>query len=169
MRSFKTLSCISAGVLLALAGGAQAAQRTANFNVTANVAANCQVSASDLAFGAFDGETAINSTSTVGVRCTTGSPHTLSLNVGTGGGTFAARTLANGANTLLYNLYRNAARTEIWGDGTASTFTVGGTGAGMGVPQTVNHTVYGALPATGNENAQSGLTYASVVQVTVTY
>jgi spore coat protein U-like protein len=169
MRTLKTLSCVTAGGLLALAGGAQAAIRTANFNVSANVVANCQVTATDLAFGAFDGETTINSTSTVGVRCTTGSPYTLSMNVGTGGGSYAARTLANGANTLLYQLYRNPARTEIWGDGTASTFTVGGTGAGMGATNAFNHTVFGALPAAGNENAQSGLTYASVVQVTVTY
>jgi hypothetical protein len=41
MRSFKTLSCISAGVLLALAGGAQAATTGTSFQVTATVVASC--------------------------------------------------------------------------------------------------------------------------------
>jgi spore coat protein U-like protein len=169
MRSFKTLPGISAGVLLALTGATQAAVTTTTFNVTASVAANCLVSATDLAFGAFDGVNDINTlSSTVGVRCTTGTPYTVGLNVGTGGGTFAARTLTNGTNTLLYNLYRNAGRTEIWGDGTASTFTVAGTGAGMGVPNTVNHTVFGLLPAAGNQAAPVS-SYASTIQVTVTY
>jgi spore coat protein U-like protein len=168
MRNFKMPSCVAAGVLLALAGGAEAATRTTTFNVTANVTANCEVAATDLLFGAFDGAIDINSTSTVGVRCTAGSPYTVALNIGTGGGSFAARTLASGGDTLIYNLYRNAARTEIWGDGTASTFTVAGTGLGMTVPNTVNHTVFGALPAAGNENAPIA-SYASTIQVTVTY
>ena len=53
MRSSKILAGVSAGVLLALSGSAQAAFDTATFNVTASVIANCAVDANDLAFGAF--------------------------------------------------------------------------------------------------------------------
>ena len=47
----------------------------------------------------------------------------------------ATRWLATGSFRLYYNLYRNAARTEIWGDGTAGSFVVSGTlrpGPGVG-------------------------------------
>ena len=53
---------------------------------------------------------------------------------------------------LAYNLYRDAARTEIWGDGVAaSTFTVGGTGTAGG-NALASHCVW-RLPSAGNENA----------------
>ena len=55
MRTSRILSGVSAGVLLALAGGAQAAHDTANFSVTANVVANCTVDGDDMDFGDFDG------------------------------------------------------------------------------------------------------------------
>jgi spore coat protein U-like protein len=42
-------------------------------------------------------------------------------------GSFAARALTLGSERLLYNLYLDAARTVVWGDGT------GGSQAGPGV------------------------------------
>jgi len=173
MRSSKTLAGLGAGVLLALSGGADAATATTTFNVTASVVANCTVAATDLSFGnTFTGAANVDSTSTVNVNCSNGAPYALSLDVGTGGGTFAARTLAKVAGpptpgTLTYNLYRDAARTEVWGDGVApSTFTVSGTGTGMA--NTLPSTVYGRLPAAGNGNPVTG-DYSSTITVTVTY
>jgi hypothetical protein len=63
MRSFKTLPCVAAGVLLALSGAAQAATTGDNFEVTANVVAACSVIATDLAFGDFDGSGDLANTS----------------------------------------------------------------------------------------------------------
>jgi spore coat protein U-like protein len=166
MRSSKILAGVSAGVLLALTGGAQAATTTTNFTVTANVVANCLVTATNMLFPDFDGVGNEVGTSTIGVRCSANSPYNVRLNVGTGGGTFASRTLLNGTNTLAYNLYRDAARTEIWGDTTASTFDVAGTGTGL--TNTINHTVYGLLPEAGNQNAPAGA-YTSTIQVSVVY
>lgn len=157
-----------AGLLLASAGTASAATKTTTFTVSASVAANCFVSATNMAFGSYTGVAALQTTSDVLVRCTSGSPDTLQLSKG--GGAFAQRLLSDGgSNTLQYNLYSNAARTNIWGDGTASTVTVGGTGAGLGVPNQVTHTVYGDLPnSAANLTAPVG-NYSDTITVTIAY
>ena len=59
-------------------------------------------------------------------------------------------------------MYRNAARTERWGN-VPGTDTVPGVGTGEANPQTV--TVYGRVPA---QSAPAG-TYIDVVTVTLTY
>jgi spore coat protein U-like protein len=43
---------------------------------------------------------------------------------------------------LRFNLYRDSARQEIWGDGTGNTFVVTGTGTG----NIISFTVYGRIP-----------------------
>jgi spore coat protein U-like protein len=167
MRTVKILTGLSAGVLLALAGGAQAATKTDTFVVSAVVNANCFVAATDMTFPGFDGSADVPGTSNVEVRCTSGAPYDLYLNVGTGGGSFATRELTDGAGpTLAYNLYRDAAHTEIWADNTG--LFVSGTGAGLGNPQAIDHTVYGLIPTAGNETVPGG-TYSSTIQVTVEY
>ena len=165
MRTLKTLSCISAGVLLALAGGAQAATTGTSFQVTATVVASCSATATDMNFGNFDGSADLTATSTIGVTCTNGHAYHVALNAGsTVGSTIANRTLTNGTSTLAYNLYRDAGFTQIWGDTAAD--DVDGTGAGL--TTAVNHTVHGELPAAVNQNATTG-SYSSTITVTVTY
>ena len=167
MSTSRILAGVSAGVLLALSGGAHAAVATTTFSVTASVAANCTVAAGNLAFGAFTGVDITTPTSTIGVNCTGTTPYSIALDVGSGGGSFVNRTLANGGGgTLVYNLYTTAARTVVWGDDSGATDVVTGTGSGMAT--TNNHTVYGALLAAGNTNAQAG-NYSSTINVTVTY
>jgi spore coat protein U-like protein len=130
------------------------------------------VTAGDLAFGAFTGTANVDSTSTINANCSNGAPYALSLDVGTGGGSYAARTLTKtsgppGPGTLTYNLYRDSARTEIWGDGIApSTFTVSGTGTGIG--NLLPSIVYGRLPSGGNGNPVVG-GYSSTITVTITF
>ena len=160
MRSSKILSGVSAGVLLALSGGAQAADRDDDFQRHRQRRGELQVSATDLAFGAFDGTADIDSTSTISVNCTNGTPYTIALDVGTGGGTLRctarSRTAAPGParwSTTCTAMPR-APRSGV--TARASTFTVGGTGTGMAT--TVDHTVYGRLLAAGNTNAQSSAT-----------
>ena len=167
MRTIKILTGLSAGILLALAGGAQAATKTDTFVVSATVNANCFVDATDMTFPGFDGSANVAGTSNIEVRCTSGAAYNLYLNVGTAGGSFAARALSDGGGpTLAYNLYRNLAHTEIWADNTG--LFVSGTGAGLGNPQAIDHTVYGLIPAAGNETVPGG-NYSSTIQVTVEY
>jgi len=167
MRTSKILSGISAGVLLALTGGAYAATATTTFPVTATVAPNCTVAATPMAFGAYTGVDITTPTSTITVNCTALTGYGIALDVGTGGGTYAARTMSNGGTgTLVYNLFTTTARNVVWGDDSGSTDIIADIGSGMGTPK--NHTVYGSLLAANNPNAQSG-SYASTINVTVTY
>ena len=46
---------------------------------------------------------------------------TMSLSAGSSG-TFANRTLRSGGNVLNYNLYPNAANSQVWGNGTGTTY-----------------------------------------------
>ena len=157
-----------ASALAITSGAAGAATRTATFGVSAVVNPNCIVAAQDLAFGGYDGTAAKAATSDITVRCSNLTSYTVSLDAG--GGTFAQRLLSgNGANKLQYNLFTSVAATTIWGDGTNSTGTVSGTGAGMAAASTQTHTVFGELPDNAfNQGAPSG-TYNDSILVTVTY
>jgi spore coat protein U-like protein len=165
MRSSKTLSCLTAGVLLALSGGAQAATTGTSFEVTANVIAACTVGATDMTFPDFDGSADLTATSTISVTCTNGHDYHVALDQGDApGSTVANRTLSNGTDSLAYNLYSDSGHTNIWGDTGAD--DVDGTGAGL--TTAVPHTVYGQMLAAPNQNATTGL-YSSTITVTVTY
>lgn len=154
--------------LLAFSMHAVAATTTATFQVTANVATQCTVSALDLGFGAVDplgGN--VDQTTTVTVRCTKNTAYTVGLNAGTTtGATLAQRLMANGADTMNYNLYTNAGRTTIWGDSAIAPTWVSGTGAGLGTPQVL--TVYGRVPS-GQTDLAVGSYLETAITVTVTY
>ncbi|MBA4242276.1 MAG: spore coat protein, partial [Sphingobacteriaceae bacterium] len=130
---------------LAAAASINAASSTAVFQVSATVSASCNVSATNVAFGAITpAATGVaQATGTITSTCTKTTPYTLSINKGVAP-TYATRTMAGtGGNTdlLNYNLYTSNAYTTIFGDATESTQTVGGTGTGVAQATTV----YGQL------------------------
>ena len=151
---------------LLIAAPARATTVTNTFTVQAVINASCNVAATTLNFGTYDptSGTALSGSSTVNVFCTSGTPYTAALSVGTGGGSFTTRTVASGGNTLNYNLYRDSARSQVWGDGTGSTFTVSGTGSGVLTANPL--TVYGQMPTAQD---QPPGTYTSTITVTVTF
>jgi spore coat protein U-like protein len=157
---------LAAGLIAATS--AFAATTTTTFQVTANVAAQCNVSAANLAFGAVDplgGN--VDQSTTVTVKCTKNSAYTVGLNAGaTAGATIAQRLMANGADTMQYNLYTDAGRATVWGNTAAAPAWVSGTGAGLGTAQVL--TVYGRVP-TGQTNLAVGSYTETAVTVTVTY
>lgn len=142
-----------------------AAQQSTQFQVSLTIQAECRLtSASDLAFGNTGViQAAITSTSTIGVQCTNTTPYNIGLNAGAGtGATVAARRMTSGAGaTIVYELFRDPARSQIWGN-TAGTDTLAG--IGNGAVQSL--TVYGRVPAQTTPAAGS---YTDTVQVTVTY
>lgn len=163
--SKKIIAPIAAGVLLALAGAAQAATKTNSFTVSATVNDNCVISAADLNLGIFDGTNDLDTaSSTITVRCTAGTDFDVGLNAGLAG-TFANRVLTGpGTDTLVYNLYTNAARTIVWDD---STNRVGGTGNGMA--NAASLTVYGKLLASENTGPVEAGDYTDTIVATVEY
>lgn len=145
---------------------------TTSFAVNATVLANCLASASALNFPNYT-PTAGNSTgsTTIAVRCTKNTAFTVALNKGTTtGGSLTQRLLVDGSgNTLQYNLYKDAAFTTLFGDGTSGTQTATGTGQGMAVASAQSITVYGSLPDSTVNQAQPAGSYSDLITVTVSY
>jgi spore coat protein U-like protein len=142
-----------------------AATATSQFQVTMTLQAECKLtSASDLAFGTSGViQAAVNATSAIGVQCTNTTPYNVGLSAGAGSGaTVALRKMTSaGSATINYQLFRDTARTQTWGD-VVGTNTASATG--NGAVQTL--TVYGTVPAQTTPAAGS---YTDTVQVTVTY
>ncbi len=75
--------------------------------------------------------------------------------------------MASGANTLQYNLFTTAAFSQIFGDGSGTSKTVAGTGAGVGTANAV--TVFGQLPDNATNQAAVPGSYTDTITVTITY
>ncbi len=105
----------------------------------------------------------VDQDSTIGVQCTTGQTYDVGLGIGTGAGaTTASRKMTGPAAAVVnYTLYRDPARTLLWGT-TIPTDTVSGTGNGS----VQNIPVYGRVPP--QTTPAAGL-YTDTVQITVTY
>ena len=143
---------------------AQAATATGQFNVTLTLQAECRLtSTSNVAFGTSGAiTTPLTATGSVVVQCTNTTPFNVGLNAGTGSGaTVTNRLMSSGGSTIGYALYRDAGRTQNWGN-TVGTDTQSGTGTGAA--QTL--TVYGSVPVPATLPAPG--TYTDTVQVTVT-
>ena len=156
----------AAGALgLLCASSAGAATATGSFNVTMTINGECVLqSAGTVAFPASGVlSTAKDATGTLSVQCTNSLPYTVALDAGTGAGaTTAARKMSGaGGSSITYSLYRDAARTLVWGS-TAGTDTAAGTGTGSAQ----SLTVYGRAPSQSTPAAGS---YADTIQVTITY
>lgn len=163
----RLLAPVAAGVLLALAGTAHAAQKTSSFQVSATVSKNCLISAGNLSLGTFTGDNDLAATSGITVKCTSGTTYDVNLSAGNSG-SYASRTLSNGTDTLVYNLYTDAGYTTVWGDGsTGGTGRLGGTGAGMGTEQTL--VVRGRLLASQNAGPVGVGTYTDTIIATIVY
>jgi spore coat protein U-like protein len=81
-----------------------------------------------------------------------------------GAASFSPRSMASMGASLSYNLYLNAARTAIWGDGTGGTSRYGPVTPVSGVGVTVP--VYGRVPA--GQNVPIGA-YADTITVTILF
>lgn len=121
----------------------------------------CTVTATGLNFGSYRGNAAaVAYTGTVRVLCASGTA-TFSIAL-TGGlsGRITARQAEFGAARLNYQLYTNAAHTQVWGDGTEGS-VVGPITASSAVV-----TVYGLVFA--GQKAPPG-SYTDAVQAILTY
>lgn len=143
------------------------------YPITAHSLATCTVTASGVAFGSytFTNPAPTDATGNIRVSCTLGGLISLNVNYDIllstgGGGSYAPRKMTSGANQLQYNLYTDAGRSFVWGNGTAGTSIVSD-GYLLGIGTTVrDYPVYGRLPA--GQNTPAGA-YADTVTVTVNY
>lgn len=172
MKSKLTLRHIAAAAALVslMAPGLAGATTAGNtFQATVTVISSCTVSGTTLNFGnsidALATGTPLDATSALSVQCTNTTPYTVALNAGTNAGgasNFSTRLMKSGSNSLAYQLYLDNSRATVWGDGTASSSTLAGTGTGN--VQTIN--IYGRLPSLANVVPGS---YTDTVTVTVSY
>jgi len=132
-------------------------------------AAACTVSATGVAFGAYDPQSPApdDSAGEIALAChpSVQAP-TVALSAGLSG-LFSSRTMRSGPATLDYNLYTSAAYALVWGDGTggSTTVTLGG-GATSGGERIFRRDIYGRIPA--GQQVPAG-TYTDTIMVTVIF
>jgi spore coat protein U domain-containing protein, fimbrial subunit CupE1/2/3/6 len=127
----------------------------------------CSLTSTSIAFGSYDifSPSPLDSLGQIIFRCGN-NDHNVSISLDKGGApSFNPRRMLNGGNTLNYNLYKDAARTVIWGDGTGGTqnFFVQN-------PQPNNRDIsvpiYGRIPA--GQGATVG-NYSNTLTVTINF
>jgi len=132
-------------------------------------AITCRVRVSTIPFGMYMPmtPTPVDIMGRIQVRCQA-QPGTFSVTIGPGtSGSQLARTLsAGGADVLNYNLYRDPARTQLWGDGTPPTFVVTGVRTSRGRPTFYNYPIYGRIYASQSPNPGA---YMDITVVTVLF
>lgn len=138
--------------------------KTATFDVTLKIIADCSIAATPLDFGQAQGvlSTIVNATSSINVTCSNSTAYNVGMTAGTGTGSagtnrFMSGTGANTA-TVAYNLLQPTGSAQ-WGN-TQGTDTVGGTGTGT----TQTLTVRGTIPVQDTPMPDS---YKSTITATV--
>jgi spore coat protein U-like protein len=101
--------------------GAQGSTSTANLTVSANVIKNCTISTTPVNFGAYDpvaanATTPLNAIGNITVTCTKGAAAKVGLNAGGNAQGATRRMTATAAEFLTYELYKDAGRTQVWGN-----------------------------------------------------
>lgn len=144
--------------LAAVAPQASAETTTEQFDVKIQIVASCEITSSgiaDLDFGPQGfSATNVDHTTDLKVTCTNGSPYSIALDAGANprtSGDVSTRRMKgietlNADDYVAYNLYQEAARTTVWGDGSSGTVLASQTGTGS----EVTHTIYGRVPTTNH-------------------
>lgn len=127
---------------------------------------SCTISVTSVAFGTYNvfTTTAVDSTGTITYQCNSKATN-ISISLSDGSSTtYSPRTLRKGSEILQYNLYSDAARTTVWGDGTdgTSVYTI----ANPSNNSNVTVTVYGRIPAQQDVSAGS---YTDTVSAVINF
>ena len=128
--------------------------------------ASCSISVTSVNFGSYNvfGGSATDSTGTITYNCNNQANNvgvTLSKGVSA---SYNPRTMTKAGEVLNYNLYRDAARTSIWGDGTAGTVTYTRNNPPNGNDVTL--TIYGRVPA--GQDVSAGV-YSDTVSAVINF
>lgn len=132
--------------------------------VTANVAPSCQLTNVDaMAFGQLDQTADNDAQADITWVCTNGYDSEIQLDGG-GSGSIASREMS-GPVALTYQLFTDAGRTVVFGDGVTGN-VVNVTGSGYGNPATV--TVFGRVDQADASIADPG-NYIDTITVTILF
>jgi spore coat protein U-like protein len=132
------------------------------FTVRATVSTTCRVAGNTLDFGTVALLSSdVDSNGSSAVTCTNGTPYRVLLDNGLTGTGPTNRKMTLGGSEVVYGLYRDAARSQPWGD-ISGTNSLSATGTGLAQ----SHTIYGRVPpqmtpATG--------TYSDTIVISVEY
>jgi spore coat protein U-like protein len=157
------VTAVALGLVVAAAPVADAATASANLTVTATVVSTCSVGAGSLAFGNYDPTAASNvdQAGTFQVTCTKGTSATVGLDTGSNA-SGSTRRMTDGTDFLSYELFKETARTNVWGNSGAGLVALAA--APSNAAQTV--TVYGRI--SGSQDVRAG-SYSDTVIITVTF
>jgi spore coat protein U-like protein len=157
MKRWSHRGALATALLGTLIGGVATADQVANMTVSANVVAACQLtSIPTIAFGA---------QGNISWVCTNGFSSEIRLDGGNTGDINGRRMSDGASGTLAYQLYTDASRTTVFGDGTTQN-DVPVTGIGYATPQNV--TVYGRVLQADAALATAGA-YTDTVDVTIVF
>ncbi len=136
---------------------------SASFNVTATVPTTCRITTNNLSFGSIGVINAnVDASTNLGPVCTRNTPYTIGLDGGLAGATNPTqRKMTNATSFVLYGIFRDAARSQPFGD-TIGTNTVAGTGTGLSQ----------AVPVFGRvapQTTPAPATYVDTITATLTY
>jgi spore coat protein U-like protein len=150
---------ISAGAALAIALAPAAARATTSCSFSSVVG---------VAFGTYDvfGLSPVDSVGSLTFTCYgVGSMDTIVIELSRGNASsFSPRQLVYSTYALSYNLFLDAARTAVWGDGTGGTSRYGPTNPPSGSPVTLS--IYGRVPAGQNVGVGS---YSDTIIATILF
>ena len=125
--------------------------------------AACTISTTSVAFGQYNvfNATPTDSTGSITFLCSNADRNIrVSLDQGSSG-TFFPRTMRKGGESLPYNLYQNASRTMVWGNGSGGTSQYTNNRPRN---EMITLTIYGRIPADADVSAG---TYTDTVVATI--
>jgi len=121
--------------------------RIARLPATSQQGNHCIVSVSGMAFGSYNthSPTPLDSQGVVTVRCRGGQARSFIVEIGAGGsGRVSQRSMSGPGGTVRYNLYIDAVRHTIWGDGSNGSRTLRRNDARN---RTITTPIYARVPA----------------------
>ena len=126
--------------------------------------AQCMIAALPVTFGVYQPFSAmpVDSNGSIAIRCHAFGPYSIAINPSVTGN-FAGRHMSRAGSQLSYQLYTDAARRTVWGDGTGGSAIVAGFCSGS---CNNDHPVYGRIPP--RQSATPG-TYVDTITVTIVF
>ena len=162
--TFVVLATATLGLATTTLGATPQGTQSAQLQVSAHVVRNCQIMVSALDFGNYDAIVAnttqpLDADTPVGVVCSKGTVAKIGIDAGANA-QGSTRRMAGGGDYLTYELYTDAARSNVWGTG-AQARAVAPSFHTLNIV-----TLYGRIPA--NQDVASA-DYADTATVTISF